>query len=192
MFEIGFQELFLLGVIALLVVGPERLPALARTVGLWVGKAQRLVSQVRADVERELHAEELRRTMREDAGVDAIAEVRKEMEDLAGGFSQPAFESPPPEAAKEAPPKTPAEVEAAPESEPESEPELALELELEPPEEAAPEPEPESKMPAAAAAGGGAGGANGADGGADRADGTASSSSSAPPAGDRDDRAAAS
>lgn len=174
MFEIGFQELFLLGVIALLVVGPERLPALVRTVGLWVGKAQRLVSQVRADVERELHAEEIRRTMREDSGVDAIAEVRKEMEDLAGGFSQPAFETPPPEAAKEAPPKTPAEAEAVAEPEPEPKtsleaaPELELELELEP------------KTPAEAAA----------DGGADRADGTAPSS--APPAGERDDRAAAS
>lgn len=170
MFEIGFQELFLLGVIALLVVGPERLPALVRTVGLWVGKAQRLVSQVRADVERELHAEEIRRTMREDSGVDAIAEVRKEMEDLAGGFSQPAFETPPPEAAKEAPPKTPAEGEPEPEPEPKTSLEAAPELEL----------EPEPKTPAEAAA----------DGGVDRADGTAPSS--APPAGERDDRAAAS
>ena len=90
MFEIGFQELFLLGAIALLVVGPERLPGLARTVGVWVGKAQRLVGQVRADVEREIRAEELRQSMKEFSPTAALSDMRKEVEEFAGEVSRPA------------------------------------------------------------------------------------------------------
>ena len=90
MFEVGFQELFLLGAIALLVVGPERLPGLARTVGVWVGKAQRLVGQVRADVEREIRAEELRQSMKEFSPTAALSDMRKEVEEFAGEVSRPA------------------------------------------------------------------------------------------------------
>ena len=61
MFDIGFWELALIGVIALLVVGPERLPALARKVGLWVGRMRRYVAHVREDIEREIHADEVRK-----------------------------------------------------------------------------------------------------------------------------------
>ncbi len=61
MFDIGFWELALIGVIALLVVGPERLPALARKVGLWVGRMRRYVAHVREDIESEIHADELRK-----------------------------------------------------------------------------------------------------------------------------------
>jgi len=63
MFDIGFWELSLIGVIALLVIGPERLPAVARTVGLWVGKAQRFVSNVKDDVNRELETENLKKML---------------------------------------------------------------------------------------------------------------------------------
>ena len=89
MFEIGFAELFLLGVIALLVVGPDRLPALARTVGVWVGRAQRLVGQVRADIEREVRADELRRAAKEYSPTGMIGDMRKEVEDLASEVSKP-------------------------------------------------------------------------------------------------------
>lgn len=90
MFEIGFAELFLLGVIALLVVGPDRLPALARTVGVWVGRAQRLVGQVRADIEREVRADELRKAAKEYSPTGMIGDVRKEVEDFASEVSKPA------------------------------------------------------------------------------------------------------
>ena len=65
MFDIGFWELSIIAVVALLVVGPERLPGMARTVGLYAGKLRRWVSQVRGEVERELRAEEIRQAMRE-------------------------------------------------------------------------------------------------------------------------------
>ena len=89
MFEIGFLELALLGVIALLVVGPSRLPGLVRTVGMWVGRAQRLVAQVRADIEREVRADELRKAAKEYSPTAVISDVRKEMEDFASDVSKP-------------------------------------------------------------------------------------------------------
>ncbi|SCZ60977.1 Sec-independent protein translocase protein TatB [Thiohalomonas denitrificans] len=78
MFDIGFWELALIGVVALLVVGPERLPALARTAGIWVGKARRFVSSVKADVEKEIRADELKRVMKEQAESSGIHEIVEE------------------------------------------------------------------------------------------------------------------
>ena len=81
MFDIGFWELALIGVIALLVVGPERLPALARKVGLWVGRMRRYVAHVREDIEREIHADEVRKLIETPShaigGIgEAIAETK--------------------------------------------------------------------------------------------------------------------
>ena len=89
MFEIGFAELFVLGAIALLVVGPDRLPGLARTVGIWVGKAQRLVGQVRADIEREVRADEIRKAAKEYSPAAALADMQKEVEGFASEISRP-------------------------------------------------------------------------------------------------------
>jgi len=54
MFDIGFFEIIFIMVIALLVVGPERLPRIARTAGLWLGKMRGFVSSVKADIDQEL------------------------------------------------------------------------------------------------------------------------------------------
>jgi sec-independent protein translocase protein TatB len=64
-FDVGFFELLLVGLVALLVFGPERLPSLARTAGLWIGRGRRFLSTVKADIEQELKAEELKRIIRE-------------------------------------------------------------------------------------------------------------------------------
>ncbi|HHJ17584.1 MAG TPA: twin-arginine translocase subunit TatB [Gammaproteobacteria bacterium] len=56
MFDIGFWELALIMVVALMVIGPERLPGLARTAGLWFGKAQAMIRSVKMDIDRELDA----------------------------------------------------------------------------------------------------------------------------------------
>jgi sec-independent protein translocase protein TatB len=63
--DVSFWELTVIGVVALLVVGPERLPELARTVGAWIGKARRMAYSVRSEIERELELDELRRLRRE-------------------------------------------------------------------------------------------------------------------------------
>jgi sec-independent protein translocase protein TatB len=65
MFDFGFWELALVGVVALLVVGPNRLPGLARQVGTWIGNTKRFVNTVRADIEREFQSEELKRMLNE-------------------------------------------------------------------------------------------------------------------------------
>lgn len=61
MFDIGFTELLVIGVVALLVVGPERLPKVARTAGHLLGRFQRYVSTVKSDISREVELEELRK-----------------------------------------------------------------------------------------------------------------------------------
>jgi sec-independent protein translocase protein TatB len=61
MFDIGFSELLVIGVVALVVIGPERLPKVARTVGLLLGRAQRYVSDVKSEIHREIELDELKK-----------------------------------------------------------------------------------------------------------------------------------
>jgi len=61
MFDIGFSELLVIGVVALIVIGPEKLPRLARTLGHLAGKLQRYVSDVKADINREIELEDLKK-----------------------------------------------------------------------------------------------------------------------------------
>lgn len=61
MFDIGFSELLLIGVVALIVIGPERLPGVARTLGHLFGRAQRYVNEVKSDIQREIELDELRK-----------------------------------------------------------------------------------------------------------------------------------
>jgi len=75
MFDIGFGELVLIFVIALIVVGPERLPRVARTAGLWIRKARRIIAEVRDEVERELRVEELKRSITQQGPVDEIKKL---------------------------------------------------------------------------------------------------------------------
>jgi sec-independent protein translocase protein TatB len=61
MFDIAFTELMVIGVVALIVIGPEKLPRMARTVGHLAGRLQRYVSDVKADINREIELDELRK-----------------------------------------------------------------------------------------------------------------------------------
>ena len=65
MFDIGFWELSLIGIVGLLVIGPERMPAVARTVGKWVGRANRFISNVKDDINKELKDEDLKHILEE-------------------------------------------------------------------------------------------------------------------------------
>jgi sec-independent protein translocase protein TatB len=85
MFDVGFWELLFVGLVALLVVGPERLPKLARTVGLWVGKTRRFVSSVKADIDRELKAEELKQILEKQKRSNPLEEI---IEDTSGALGQ--------------------------------------------------------------------------------------------------------
>lgn len=61
MFDIGFSEILIIAVVALIVIGPERLPKVARTMGHLFGRLQRYVSQVKSDINREMELDELRK-----------------------------------------------------------------------------------------------------------------------------------
>ncbi len=77
MFDIGFLELLICGVIALLVLGPERLPTAARAAGRWIGGARRMVNQFTSELDRQLKAEELREELRKAGGDVGLEDVRK-------------------------------------------------------------------------------------------------------------------
>lgn len=84
MFDIGFSELILIMVVALVVIGPERLPRLVRTAGLYLGRARRMVANVKADVARELAAEDLKRTLQQQAESTGLHEIIEETREAAG------------------------------------------------------------------------------------------------------------
>lgn len=75
MFDIGFLELAIIAVVGLIVIGPERLPEVARTVGTWVGRFRRFVTSVKSDIDRELRQEELRKALERDAGLDELKQI---------------------------------------------------------------------------------------------------------------------
>jgi len=76
MFDVGFSELLVIAVVALLVLGPERLPKAARFAGLWVRKARAHWNSVKAEFENELAADDLQRTLRETREALASAEAQ--------------------------------------------------------------------------------------------------------------------
>ena len=79
MFDIGFWEIIFILVISLLVVGPERLPRIARTAGLWVGKMRGFVASVKADIDQELATEELKKALAKQASVPELEELIDEV-----------------------------------------------------------------------------------------------------------------
>ncbi|MDO4641438.1 MAG: Sec-independent protein translocase protein TatB [Neisseria sp.] len=92
MFEFGFGELLLIGVVALIVLGPERLPKVARTAGLWAGKLQHFVSNVKAELGKQIEASELADVKKD---VEAAAEQFKESLQGVGDAVKPAFSDQP-------------------------------------------------------------------------------------------------
>lgn len=81
MFDIGFSELLLIAVVALVVIGPEKLPRVARTVGHLLGRMQRYVNDVKADINREMALDDLRKLQAsmQDTMQSVEQSVNKEM-----------------------------------------------------------------------------------------------------------------
>lgn len=95
MFDFSFGELALISAVALVVLGPERLPKVARTVGEWAGKAQRYVSQVKADINREMELAELKKLQEQARGIahefeSAVQNEVKGIESDVGSAVSPA------------------------------------------------------------------------------------------------------
>lgn len=92
MFDISFTELMVIGVIALVVIGPERLPKVARTIGHLVGRAQRYVGDIKSDIQREVELDELRKL--KDQMQEAAQSVKSSLESTESSLRKPldAFE----------------------------------------------------------------------------------------------------
>ena len=115
MFDIGFSELLVIGVVALIVIGPERLPRVARTLGHLFGRMQRYVNDVKADISREMELEELRKLQTnmqdavrsfEDGVTREIKDTETQLQSVADTVAAPAAQ--PETAAAPAPPPVPA------------------------------------------------------------------------------------
>ncbi|MEK8088938.1 Sec-independent protein translocase protein TatB [Thermithiobacillus plumbiphilus] len=89
MFNIGFSEMMVIGIIALIVVGPDKLPELARTVGKWVGAARRIFADVRAEVDQQVMMDDIIKHNRAIMEMDAIPPEKKPEHDPAGKAQAP-------------------------------------------------------------------------------------------------------
>jgi len=72
MFDVGFWELCLVGLVCLLVIGPEKLPKAARVAGFWIGKTRNMVASVKSEIKEELQAEEMRQIIKEQTDLEAF------------------------------------------------------------------------------------------------------------------------
>lgn len=77
MFDIGFAELLLLAIIGLLVIGPERLPETARTLGLWAGRMRRMFTAAKSELERELGVDDVRRQLHNEQVMSDLKALEK-------------------------------------------------------------------------------------------------------------------
>jgi len=91
MFDIGFSELILIALVALIVIGPERLPKVARTAGHLLGRLQRYVNDVKADINREMQLDELKRLQQqvEQSAREMELSVNKELTTVEETLNQP-------------------------------------------------------------------------------------------------------
>ena len=83
MFDIGFAELLLVAVVGLLVLGPERLPGAIRTGSLWLGRLRRSFNNIRAEIEREINADEIRQDLHNEGIMESLKQAEQ---DLRGGL----------------------------------------------------------------------------------------------------------
>ena len=90
MIDFGFDKLALIGAVALIVIGPEKLPKVARTLGHLVGKAQRYVADVKAEVNRSIELDELKKmkTQFEDAARDVESSVQQHVNEASSSFDK--------------------------------------------------------------------------------------------------------
>ncbi len=91
MFDIGFPELMLAAVVALLVLGPERLPGALRSLGLMLGRLRRSYTHVKTEIEREIGMDEVRRQLHNEQIMEDVERMRREVDSIGQELKQPTF-----------------------------------------------------------------------------------------------------
>ena len=89
MFDVGFSELLLVALVALLVLGPERLPGAARTAGLWVGRLKRSFAAIQTEVEREIGADEIRCQLHNEQILKRERQLQSQQTSQPAGHHEP-------------------------------------------------------------------------------------------------------
>lgn len=84
MFDISFFELMLCAIVALVVIGPERLPETVRAVSLWIGRLKRSLRETRGELERQLGADDIRRQLHNEEVMQSLERTRREIENAMG------------------------------------------------------------------------------------------------------------
>lgn len=95
MFDIGFTELMVIALVGLIVIGPERMPRVARTVGHLLGRLQRYVGDVKADINREMQLEELKKLQSQviDQARDMERQVNEQLSSIESALNQSIIEA---------------------------------------------------------------------------------------------------
>lgn len=82
MFDVGFSEILLCAVVALLVLGPEKLPGAVRTASLWIGRLRRAFNDVKSEIEREIGADDIRRQLHNEQVMKKIESGKHQLQQL--------------------------------------------------------------------------------------------------------------
>lgn len=88
MFDIGFPELMLVALVGLLVIGPERLPEALRTLGLWLGRMRRSFASVKAEIEKEIGMDDVRKQLHNEAVMEEMKRIEQEVKATASAAEQ--------------------------------------------------------------------------------------------------------
>lgn len=88
MFDIGLQELLLIMVVGLLVLGPERLPQAIRSVSLWVGRARRAFNHLRQEFEREVGTDDIKRQLHNESVMQTLKDTEQEIRSIGGDLKK--------------------------------------------------------------------------------------------------------
>lgn len=98
MFDFGFSEMIIVAIVGLIVLGPERLPKVAKQAGQWLGKLQRYVADVKSDINRQMELDELRKLQGEVSGAarelqesleSTVSETRSQFDAIAADLEAP-------------------------------------------------------------------------------------------------------
>ena len=82
MFDIGFSELVVCAIVALVVIGPERMPEAVRTVGLWIGRFKRGLRETRSEIERQMGMDDIRRQLHNEDIMRSLEDARRDMDSV--------------------------------------------------------------------------------------------------------------
>lgn len=90
MFDIGFLEIVVVGIVALVVLGPEKLPGTIRTVSLWIGRLRRSFNSIKTEIEKEIGADEIRRQLRNEEIMEKFRNTQSQVQNSISSIKKEA------------------------------------------------------------------------------------------------------